>query len=73
MLNSSLLKNSNAYVAMKPPFYLIAISSPIISVLIKTVLVISFRNPAQSVHISQKGDESSEWILLAHITEKYKR
>lgn len=45
-------------VEIKPPFCLIATFSPIISVLINTALVVSFRNPVQSVtHSLRDGRE----------------
>lgn len=61
-------------IEIKPPFCLVAIFSPIIRVLIiKIVSVVSFRNPTQSVGISQKGGGGQRMTLLLHITEKYKR
>lgn len=52
-------------VEVKPPFCLIATLSPIISVLIKTVLVVSFRNPTQSVrHSLKEGREQSLFLCL---------
>lgn len=61
-------------IEIKPPFCLVAIFSPIIRVLIiKIVSVVSFRNPTQSVGISQKEGGGQRMTLLLHITEKYKR